>query len=226
MKLQRFLLRNKAKVGDDLVVADPALSNQLSKVFRMGAGDKVMLFDGDGFEYVSTVASLRKDGAVFHVEESSPSDRPPERKNSLRPALIKKDKLEWVLQKATELGAASFHPIIAERSEKLGFDLKRAGKIIKEAAEQSGWGRMPEIFEPISLEEAILNADNPIILEGGRGQVFKRECLSEASFRAKKPAYSDAPISVFIGPEGGWTNEEKEYFSARKFRPFHWANRL
>ena len=62
-------MKNKAKVGADLVVADPALSHQLAKVFRMKTGDSVILFDGDGFEYISTVASLRKDGAVFHIEK-------------------------------------------------------------------------------------------------------------------------------------------------------------
>ena len=110
MKLQRFFVKNKAKVGEDLVIADPALSHQLGKVFRMKAGESVVLFDGDGFDYVSTIASLRKDGAVFHIEKSHPSIVSPKIALHVYPALIKKDKLEWVLQKATELGAASFHP--------------------------------------------------------------------------------------------------------------------
>ncbi len=234
MKLQRFFVRNKAKVGADLVVADPALSHQLGKVFRMGAGERVILFDGDGFEYVSTLASLRKDGAVFHVEESSPSIAAPSVALHIYPALIKKDKLEWVLQKATELGAASFHPIVAERSEKLGFDLKREEKIVKEAAEQSGWGRVPEIFEPEKLELALEQAENPVVLEGsakhfsgGHSGTSAREFLervvgakrtSEKNSRAEVPSAQNVlrAISIFIGPEGGWSKEEKEYFSARR----------
>jgi len=217
MKLQRFFVKNKAKVGTDLVIADPALSHQLGKVFRMKVGDSVILFDGDGFEYVSTVASLRKDGAVFHIEESSPSIAIPNIVLHLYPALIKKDKLEWVLQKCTELGAASFHPIIAERSEKLGFDIKRAEKIIKEAAEQSGWGKVPEIFAPEKLEMAIENAENPVVLEMGAEGVgdFRARSLSEAHKRENSPLPTRLTISIFIGPEGGWSKEEKEYFSAR-----------
>ena len=194
-------MKNKAKVGEDLVVADPSLSHQLSRVFRMKMGDSVVLFDGDGFEYVSTIGALRKDGAVFHIEESSPSIAAPKITFHLYPALIKKDKLEWVLQKATELGVASFHPVIADRSEKLGFDIERAQKIIKEAAEQSGRGTMPEIFKPEKLEMAIENADKPFILEAGGGRLDMS--LTKT-------------ISVFIGPEGGWSDEEKEYFSARR----------
>lgn len=202
MKLQRFFVRNKAKVGEDLVVADPSLSHQLSRVFRMKAGDRVVLFDGDGFEYTSTIGALRRDGAVFHVVESAPSIALPSVALHLYPALIKKDKLEWVLQKATELGVASFHPIIADRSEKLGFDIERAEKIIKEAAEQSGFGRVPEIFKPEKLEMAVESAENPIILDGSRS--------------APKFSKMAKTMSVFIGPEGGWSDAEKEYFSARR----------
>jgi 16S rRNA (uracil1498-N3)-methyltransferase len=225
MKLQRFFVKNKAKVGADLVVADSALSHQLGKVFRMSVGQSVILFDGDGFEYVSTVKSLRKDGAVFHIEESSPSIAAPSVILHLYPALIKKDKLEWVLQKATELGTASFHPVVAERSEKLGFDLKRAEKIIKEAAEQSGWGKVPEILPPEKLEMAIEQAENPVVLDGDVGAekwdvFFTRKLASLKHSRSENVPHSPSnikmQISMFVGPEGGWSKEEKEYFSARR----------
>jgi 16S rRNA (uracil1498-N3)-methyltransferase len=223
MKLQRFFVKNKAQVGADLVVADPVLSHQLAKVLRLKIAETVILFDGDGFDYVSTIAALRKDGAVFHIEKSYSSIALPKVELHLYPSLIKKDKLEWVIQKCTEIGVASFHPVIADRSEKLGFDILREEKIVKEAAEQSGWGRVPKIFAPVELDIAIESAESVYILEGGRGQVFERglfEPLSEAaSSAAKKPAHSDAPenkvVSVFVGPEGGWSEKEKEYFSAR-----------
>ena len=207
-----------------MVVADPALSHQLSKVLRMNTDDKVILFDGDGFEYFSTIASLRKDGAVFHIDESSLSIALPKIKTHLYPALIKKDKLEWVLQKATELGVESFHPVVADRSEKLGFDIKRAEKIIKEAAEQSGWGRVPEIFAPEELEMAIEQAENSYILEGGVGgstvaSLFaaRLAVADSAQTSSRKQTGADLPaiISICVGPEGGWSENEKEYFSAR-----------
>ena len=220
MKLQRFFVKNKAQVGADLVVADPALSHQLAKVFRMKTGDSVLLFDGDGFEYVSTIASLRKDGAVFHIEKSSESITLPKVSLHLYPALIKKDKLEWVLQKCTELGVKSFHPIIAERSEKLGFDLKREEKIVKEAAEQSGWGRVPEIFSPEKLETAIAQAENPLVLDSSVGasewsSFFTRKLASLKHSPSETAPRPPSDFSIFIGPEGGWSENEKEYFLAR-----------
>ncbi len=221
MKLQRFFVKNKAKIGEDLVVADPAISHQLSRVFRMKAGDSVVLFDGEGFEYVSSVKSLRKDGAVFHIDESHPSIAAPKNSLHLYPSLIKKDKLEWVLQKATELGSASFHPIIAERSEKLGFDLKRSEKIVREAAEQSGWGRVPEIFAPEKLEMAIERAESPIVLDEGVdaeewGIFFTRKLAPLKQSPSEIPPHPSFDISIFIGPEGGWSESEREYFFARK----------
>ena len=217
MKLQRFFVKNKAQVGADLVVADPALSHQLAKVFRMKTGDSVLLFDGDGFEYVSTIASLRKDGAVFHIEKSSESITLPKVSLHLYPALIKKDKLEWVIQKCTELGVKSFHPVVAERSEKLGFDKKRSEKIIKEAAEQSGWGRVPEIFSPEELETAIAQAENPLVLDtdGDMWGEYLRARSQSVAHKRENTLPTLSSLSIFVGPEGGWTKEEKEYFLAR-----------
>ena len=227
MKFQRFFVKNKAQVGADLVIADPALSHQLFKVLRLKVEETVVLFDGDGMEYVSRIASMRKDGAVFHIEKSFPSIVLPKTILHIYSSLIKKDKLEWVMQKCTEMGAASFHPIIADRSEKLGFDKNRAEKIVREAAEQSGWGRVPEVFAPVKMEMAMESAENPVVLEGGTNRsavadLFARKLASEdgSSNSPLKQISADLPknISIFIGPEGGWSESEKEYFSARKIQ--------
>jgi 16S rRNA (uracil1498-N3)-methyltransferase len=115
--------------------------------------------------------------------------------------LLKKDKNDWVLQKCTELGVSNFIPLLADRSEKTGFNLERAEKIVIEAAEQCGRSDIPTVREPILVETAIAELkytvqlyiceqDGPDIVETTEGS-----------------------LGVLIGPEGGWTDREKSLFT-------------
>jgi 16S rRNA (uracil1498-N3)-methyltransferase len=113
-------------------------------------------------------------------------------------SLLKKDKNDWVLQKATELGVRNFVPVVADRSEKTGFDIDRAHKILIEAAEQCGRADIPEIHEPITVDEAVSEyAELPLfICEQAEGE----------------PDLSLEKAGVLVGPEGGWSDREKELF--------------
>ncbi|HUD03866.1 MAG TPA: RsmE family RNA methyltransferase, partial [Candidatus Paceibacterota bacterium] len=148
MRLHRFYVREKLEVGREVVIPDSDLTHQLKRVFRLKVGNVIVLFDGDGFEYVSQILSFEDNAITFRINEAKGSLELPKVKVCLYPSLIKKDNLEWVIQKCTELGVAEFHPVISERSEKKSFDMLRAEKIAIEAAEQSGWERIPKIYEP------------------------------------------------------------------------------
>ncbi len=107
-----------------------------------------------------------------------------------------------MVEKCTEIGAAAFHPIIVERSEKKDLNTERLRKIAIEAAEQSGKVTIPEIFEPTDLETAIKNFD---------GQIFALD------FGGKDlPAKLETKVGILIGPEGGWTDKERELFGKNK----------
>ena len=126
MRLHRFY--TEQKIGDriDASVVEPDLVHQWRKVFRLGAGDHVVIFDGSGIEYECEIKDLSRGGAELAIVEKRPAGNIPKRDIMLLPSLVKKDNIEWVIEKATELGVNAFAPVISERSEKKGFNSERA----------------------------------------------------------------------------------------------------
>ncbi len=201
MRLHRFYSKHiidKEKIN---YFSNPALVHQLRRVFRLHIGDNCIFFDGSGSDYVSEIVSMTDDKLEFRVTETVEVKQKSGVKLSLAVSLIKKDNFEWVIQKGTELGVAEFIPVVSERSEKKGFNMERAEKILIEAAEQSGRSELPTILEPVSLE-AFLGTEK-------RGMI---------AFHVDGADFSDEDISVAgevvacIGPEGGWSLKEIEAF--------------
>jgi 16S rRNA (uracil1498-N3)-methyltransferase len=118
-------------------------------------------------------------------------------------ALIKKDNFELVLEKATELGVTRIVPVQCARSEKKGLNYERVQKILREASEQSGRATVPIISEIISAEK--LPSEGLVVFDP-RGEKFAREFFA---------AGHTSPISVAIGPEGGFTDDEIALFHVR-----------
>jgi len=170
----------------------------------MEEGDKAILFDGDGYESLCEVVSLTgkiaKKNALLKVLETK-RGLVPARDVTLYVALIKKDNFEFVLEKATELGVSHIVPVQANRSEKKDVNYERAQKILREASEQSGRATVPTINEIIFVEKI----PNDVIVFDPRGEISARE------FFAKN---TTTPISVCIGPEGGFTDTEIDLFHA------------
>lgn len=209
MKLNRFFVEDRdfpKKVlppeGAEFNLVDKGLLNQWRNVLRMEACDKAILFDGKGDEALCEFVSLSKKLATFKVIEIK-HGQVPSREVTLYLALIKKDNFEMVLEKATELGVTHIVPVQADRSEKKGVNYERAKKILQEASEQSGRATVPMISEIITIDRL---PDDTIVFDP-RGQISAREYFTK---------HTTAPVSLFIGPEGGFTDEEMDFFHKNK----------
>lgn len=183
---------------------DEKLLHQWLRVFRFREGQEVVLFN-DHTERLYRITNIESDQSV-HVELVTELERTvPSRHIYLLWSLLKKDKNEWVLQKATELGVRNFVPIIAERSEKLGFDIDRAKKIVIEASEQCGRSDIPDIREPLTLQTGVDEyADLPLFVA--------EKATTESS---PLPQARLERFGILIGPEGGWSEPEKALFVER-----------
>lgn len=201
MKLHRFFIEEKIPAHGELSVTNETLLNQWRNVLRMEEGSNVILFFGDGSESLCEFVSLNKKNALLKVIETK-KGLMPAREVTLYMALIKKDNFEMVLEKATELGVSRIVPVQADRSEKKGVNYERAEKILREASEQSQRATVPTISEVISVEK--LPSD--VVVFDPRGEISAREYFSK---------HTTAPISLFIGPEGGFTDDEMELFHTR-----------
>lgn len=182
-------------------VTNETLLNQWRNVLRMEDGDKVIFFDGSGDESLCEFVSLSKKNALLKVLETK-KGLAPSREVTLYLALIKKDNFELALEKATELGVSHIVPVQADRSEKKGVNYERAEKILREASEQSGRATVPTIGEVIDIKKI----PDEVVVFDPRGEISAREYFAK---------HVTSPISVFIGPEGGFTDAEMNLFRAR-----------
>lgn len=203
MRLHRFYTPEKIAGKKELTL--PAISNQVSNVFRMRPGDRVILFDGSGEDFECEIA--RAD--TYRVISSAPSRYMPARKVYLCAAIVKKDNFEFIAEKATELGATDIVPVLAERTEKKAVNEERLRRIVTEASEQSGRGDVPTIHPASSLDEAIERyGGSAAVVFHTEGERFD---ASEFSQNLR-----NADTAVFIGPEGGWSEKEIVMFHANK----------
>lgn len=203
MRLHRFYTKKEIDLGREISVDEADLVNQIRNVFRMGKKDQVILFNGDGLEYVSEIISLNKKEISFKFLEKK-SSIIQEKKITLFQALIKKDNFELILQKCTEIGVSNFVPVLCERSEKKNFNIERAEKILKEASEQSGRGDIPKILPLVKFTDLPFD-EIPIFTADFGGEETKK-----INFPNK--------CGILIGPEGGFSEEERKFLKEKKVK--------
>jgi 16S rRNA (uracil1498-N3)-methyltransferase len=134
---------------------------------------------------------------------------------TLAQSLIKKNRLEFLLQKLTELGVDRILPVISSRSvikveDKIEKKLERWTRIVREAAKQSGNTKVPTILPPKPLEEILTEEENGLkIFLNEQGGLYLKEILLGEHDSIKKEFGIPSSIRVLIGPEGGWTEQEE-----------------
>ncbi len=210
MRLHRFYISEQLQVGKEIRVEDTELLNQWGKVFRLSAGDKVILFNGEGSDFEATFKILSKKEAVLVINREIENKNTSEIELHIFQSIIKKDNFELIVQKCTEIGVFAFHPVISERSEKKDLNTERLVKISKEASEQSFRTTVPKIFEPLQLEKALENFDGELYVLD-----FDEESIKNID--ANK-------IGIIIGPEGGWSEKEREYFKTKNIKSVSLGN--
>ena len=169
MRLHRFFLDTPIEYTKT-VIKDERLVHQWRDVFRYNVGSEVIVFDGSGTEFDAVIEKMtNREAEIRLVSERKgivPGKSPSTSSGQviLYQSLIKKDKMEWVVEKATELGVSKIIPIISERSEKKGFNLERAHKIAIEASEQCGRADVPIIESSQQLVASIKDLEGEIIV--------------------------------------------------------------
>lgn len=209
MKLHRFYLPN-TDLTHQLWMDDERLFHQWSKVLRFEVGRELVLFNDKREERLYRIERYG-DNAVKLVMVTEREPQVPKRELYLCFALLKKDKNEWVLQKGTELGVRHFIPLLTERTEKTGFDVERAEKIVIEASEQCGRTDIPRVREPLSVESLIRELE-------GKSELFIAEQGSSDEIWKMKQEKWEGAVAVLIGPEGGWSDGEKQLFQDHQLK--------
>lgn len=192
-------------------------AQHLRRVLRARPGERFEISDNRSV-YLAEIEGFGRGEVLFRILEELPAERPPLRL-ALHAALIKFDRFEWIIEKATELGVERISPVVAARSEK-GLEtgavkrLERWRRIAREASQQARRAQLPEIGPPLSFREALA------------GDFAWRALLDE--LRTGAPLIASLPpagerragerVGLLVGPEGGWTEEERQAARAAGWR--------
>jgi 16S rRNA (uracil1498-N3)-methyltransferase len=180
------------------VALDPGQANYLGNVMRRGEGDEVLLFDGANGEWLARVTEVGRKRMILSAERQTRSqERVPDCVLAFAP--VKRAQTDWLVEKATELGAAALHPVITQRTSVDRVKLDRHESIAIEAAEQCNRTTVPAIGEPIGLERWLAGRDT------GRHLYF----ADESGGVPAGTAFKTGPAAILTGPEGGFSDAER-----------------
>ncbi len=215
MTANRFFVDKKI-INSQRVVLEGEEHNHLSRVIRKKPGDTVFLFDETGTTYLAKIESISQNKTELSLIKKD-SKKEAGTEIILGQAMLKLKKMEFILQKATELGIHTFIPIKSERTImkiKDGWEQKlmRWKKICLSAAKQSGRSTLVKIMPPVSIQELVIKFDsaNKIILSEKAEKSLKEIILLPLLSRNDNLEIPPSTI-ILIGPEGGWTDKEEEY---------------
>ena len=179
----------------------------LREVLRLKVGDEVFVFNGEGKEFRSQVEESRRDTATLKViDEVAPARPESPLRLTLAVALLKGEKFDLVVQKATELGATRIVPVVTKLADVRLRDTSDAAKrvsrwqrIALEASKQSGRAVVPEVKTPVTFESLVreTGSSSAIMFSERDGQPL-------AEVRGEFPS----PLTALVGSEGGWTDQE------------------
>jgi 16S rRNA (uracil1498-N3)-methyltransferase len=206
-------------------------------VLRLGAGARVLVFDGRGTQYLARIATAAKDSVTLVLLEPAPSASEPRVRLTLAQAVLKGDKMDAVVRDATMMGVSAVIPLITDRTViprsavELGRVRERWHRIAVASAKQCGRAIVPEIGPPERLTALFEAQDAPDVLRiqlvepgAAAAPAASATAASETTQTSPDDGLPDDPseagVLIAIGPEGGWAPEEMEQARQAKWRPW------
>ena len=194
-----FLDASLAGAGEVALSRDQA--NYLLNVLRLKRGDDVLLFNGRDGEWRARLAGTGKKALTAELTGRL-REQPPPSDLHLLFAPLKHARLDYLVQKAVEMGASRLQPVITRFTQVTRVNLERMRANVIEAAQQCGVLSVPEVAEPAALDHAVADSGRLLVFCDERAEV-------QDPVAALKAAPAGLPISVLIGPEGGFAEDER-----------------
>jgi 16S rRNA (uracil1498-N3)-methyltransferase len=189
----------------EAIVLDAASSHYLARVLRMGVGQPLVVFNGDGHDYAATIEGANKSGMELVISARLPARAESPLHSTLVQALARGERMDYALQKATELGVTVIQPVETRRTEvrlkadKLAARLAHWQKVVVSACEQCGRARIPEIRVPMGLEAWASSPEDGL-----------RLVLAPGEDRSLTTVDAGPVVQILVGPEGGFEDQELE----------------
>ena len=223
MRLTRVYVDAPVTAGKRLVIEGTA-ANHITRVLRLRSGDELAVFDGSGGEFGARVEEFRKDAVVVSVDEHRTLDRESPLSLTLAQGISRGERMDWIIQKATELGATRIVPVFTKRSV-VRLDDKQAERKLQHwraitvaACEQCGRNRLPDLTTPVEFFDVLPASFTP--------NATRLLLSPHADLRIDDLRDIHGGICVVIGPEGGLDEVEQEAAIAAGFKAVRMGPRV
>ena len=202
------------------------VSRQIARVLRLSVGSQVVVLDGLGDEYTLNLVQVSPDSVVGKIIKKEPSRGEPRTHVHMFLALTQRERFEWMLQKCTEIGVANFTPLVTTRSlvqhtTEVEGKYMRWQKIIREAAEQSRRGRIPQLNQALTFPEFVKQP-----LERSTTGMFFWEEEGDSDLKTLLKSVENTEVNLVIGPEGGFTHEEADFITKAGYNSVSLGKRI
>ncbi|MEY4960272.1 MAG: hypothetical protein RL610_451 [Pseudomonadota bacterium] len=217
MKTHRFYCPGEITPGRILELP-PNAAHHAARVLRLEPGDRVTLFNGSGGEFSTVIASIGKSGTTVTVEEHLAAECESPLDITLVQAVCANEKMDWIIQKAVEMGVSRIQPIITTRSlvrlsgERADKRLQHWQQIVISACEQCGRNHLPQLLPVLSLSDWLSRqmGEHKILPgESVHSPCFMLLPTSKKRLRDFLEVTQCSSLTVMVGPEGGFTPEEE-----------------
>ena len=217
MPAQSFFLQHiDPQAGQIIFPAD--IAHQIVHVLRLQPGDEVIVLDGEGRAYQVELNPFENGQVSASILQAGESPALLPARISLFFPLSRREKVEWILQKGTEVGVSVFHPFVSDRSLVQDITLEpkkrtRWESILREASEQSGRDRLPQLQQPQQLSQILTNGLAALALDLALVASVDEKQLSLSAALQGLPDRQRPPLlGLFIGAEGGFSPQELASF--------------
>ena len=207
MRLTRCFVELPLSVGSNVALPESAAAH-LVRVLRLQQGDACVLFNGDGHDYAARLSSVGKREVLADIESAQAIANESPLHLTLVQGIARGEKMDLILQKATELGVAAIIPVMAERTE-VKLDAERTAKrmshwrsVVISACEQSGRACLPTLAAPLNLAQGAATIAADCVK-------LTLDPLGEDSLATLHPPAAHR-VAVAIGPEGGWSPRDRD----------------
>ncbi len=234
MTLPRFYCPVDISIGQ-IIELPASIAHHAARVLRLEHGSKLILFNGRGGEFRSVIAQIGRNSATALIEKYLPVERESPLSVTLAQAISSSEKMDWIVQKAAELGVNRIQLLATRRSvvrlsaERSDRRLDHLRKVVISACEQCGRNRVPDVLPSAPLHDWLSHRISDVQNQSGGDSPSSCFMLSPAAKEGLR-YYSDTfrmtAITLLVGPEGGFVRDEEEAALAAGFIPLRLGPRV
>ena len=224
--MKRFFIQDGVSVGRQIVISGSE-GHHIARVLRLGPGDRIVIFDGSGFDYEAEILEISRSGVQTKILRKYPSRPESQARITVAQALLKGKKMDILLRQMTELGVSAWVPFVAQRSvpnlnhQRRADRLERWRTIVKESLKQCRRGEFTQVHSIVSFSK-MLSLAPPEATK----LIFWENARKPLKTVIRNVSGNSTDIWIVLGPEGGFEETEIQAAAAAGFIPTSLGNRI